>query len=845
MATHSQTAIPEPNTPIPPSDTVKKTLAAFPDATPVTAWMLVRSVLLIHEEYGNYQAKRLVSEAGPRGGEFLPASVWLEEVTSLFDPAKVHEIHGKLFILGLSELDEELAKFLDQYGFRDALKRELLEQPYEALFHPPADPASSPIAPRKAWLYMADASDSAQIHLLETRDSALWGANPNTRAGDLVFMYLTRPETQIVYIFRAQEDAQDATTLRSTNPDWHWDYSVQLGEKIQLPNPIPWDEVRSNPDLAGWSLQRNVQGAMRRKRDIGEEGYYPALRALIVDRNPQSEPQLRALEATGGTQPPAPTDNIIFRADAATDTDQLGRAGFADALATWLNRIWGENYTAYTTQLQTAFKTGGPLPQSSSFIVHLHGPWGAGKTSLLRLMEKALKNILVTIGGKPHPWTVVWFNAWRNRQIEPTWWPPMDRVYRELVQSPSTDLGFWAWETWWRLGVNGLGENPLVLGLGIVALAGLFFWLTGSASGDNTWLASLQSVGGIIGLAGTLGAGILTLSRSLFTASSAQNFARLAQDPMEKVRTHFREMMDRTNHPVMVFIDDLDRCQPEYVVRLLESLQTLFNDPRVFYVIAADRRWLYECFEIVYKDFKTTVREPGRRTGYLFLEKIFQMSISVPAMSSEVQQAYLDHLYQRERHEVEQKIAAATQQAEADFAEATTTQALVEKLETPEADPDPLIQQARREVAVRRLASQTVSADIEYFLHPFASLLERNPRAMKRLVNAYSVYLALAMLADVQLINNEDKKKRFALWTILSLRWPALAEKLEDDPEILPAILEKNARDLDPDLNALMQDEEVQRLLHGEAKEVGVALDVETIERLWGLQANTSTPVMA
>ncbi|MCB9134852.1 MAG: hypothetical protein H6636_05475 [Anaerolineales bacterium] len=845
MAAQSQTAPPDFDTPIPLSDTVKTTIAAFPDATPVTAWMLVRGVLTFHDEYGNYLAKRLVNETGPSGGKIQAASIWLEEVAALFDPAKVHEIHGKLFILGLSELDAELAKFLDQYGFRDALKRELLEQPFEALFHTPADPASSPIAPRKAWLYLADASDSAQIRLLETRDSVLWGANPNTRAGDLVFMYLTRPDTQIAYVFRAQEDAQDASALRSSNSDWHWDYSVQLGEKIQLSNPILWDEIRNNPDLSGWSLQRNVQGAMRRKRDIGEEGFYPALRALIVDKNPQIETQLRGLEANGETATPSPTDNIIFRTDAATDIDQLGRAGFADALATWLNRIWGENYTAYTTQLQTAYKTGGALPQSSSFIVHLHGPWGAGKTSLLRLMEKALKNSLVTIGGKPQRWTVVWFNAWRNRQIDPVWWPPLDRVYRELVQSPSTDLGFWAWETWWRLGVNGLGENPLVLGLGIVAVAGLFFWLTGNASGDNSWLASLQSIGGIIGLAGTLGAGILTLSRSLFTASSAQNFARLAQDPMEKVRTHFRAMMDRANHPVMVFIDDLDRCQPEYVVRLLESLQTLFNDPRVFYVIAADRRWLYECFEIVYKDFKTTVREPGRRTGYLFLEKIFQMSISVPAMSGEVQQAYLDHLYQRERHEVEHKITEASRQAEADFAEATTTQALVEKLETPQADPDPLIQQVRREAAVRRLASQKVSADIEYFLHPFASLLERNPRAMKRLVNAYSVYLALAMLADVQLINNEEKKKRFALWTILSLRWPALAEKLEDDPEALPNILEKKADGLDPDLTTLVQDEEVQRLLHGEAKDVSVALDVATIERLWGLQANTSTPVIA
>jgi len=314
---------------------------------------------------------------------------------------------------------------------------------------------------------------------------------------------------------------------------------------------------------------------------------------------------------------------------------------------------------------------------------------------------------------------------------------------------------------------------------------------------------------------------------------------------MEKVRTHFREMMDKVNRPVIVFIDDLDRCQPEYVVRLLESIQTLFSDPRVFYVIAADRRWLYECFEIIYKDFTKSIREPGRRTGYLFLEKIFQMSISVPAMSEETQKAYLDTLYRGERVETEQKIAEASKQAEAEFEQVTTTEALIEQMETRQTDPDPLVQQARREAAVRRLASQAVSADIEHFLQPFAPLLERNPRAMKRLVNAYSVYLALAMLADVALINSEEKKKRFALWTILSLRWPSLAEKLEQDPEILLAILEKKVDDLDTEIAALIREEDVQHVLHGKAKGVGIALDQETITRLLGLQASASAPAVA
>lgn len=842
MAVQSQTSVPPPLSPLPTSDTVKTTLAAFPDATPVTAWMLVRGALTFHNEYGNYLAKRLVTEAGPPGGKVQPASSWLEEVNALFDPAQVTELHGRLFILGLAELDPDLARFLDSFGFRDALKREI-QEPYDSLLRSNSQQATANVPPSPfPPIDHIPTSDTVKIAIQKAPEDAPVSAW-------FLIQEILRNHNEYGGHTGKSLVAESGPTVGTVKLAWVW-----LQEVWELFDPNKVQELHGRLFILGLSeLDQHLDFYLERyafqellKQEL-QEPYESLLRPHTDPNVAQSVNAPAQTQTVSGTHAPPPTssDYIIFRADAATDIDQLGRAGFADALATWLNRIWGENYTAYVSQLQTAYELETPLPQTSSFIVHLHGPWGSGKTTLLRLMEKALRNIRLTIGGKPHTWTVVWFNAWRNRQIEPVWWPLMDRVYRELVKSPSTDFSFWAWETGWRLWVNGLGENPLMIGMGIVAVFGLFFWLTGSASSDSSWLAPLQSIGGMIGLAGTLGAGILTLSRSLFSASSAQNFTRLGQDPMEKVRTHFRKMMDRTNHPIMVFIDDLDRCQPEYVVRLLESLQTLFNDPRVFYVIAADRRWLYECFEIVYKDFKTTVREPGRRTGYLFLEKIFQMSISVPAMSEDTQKAYLDTLYRGEKHEAQQKIAVAAQQAQADFAEVTTTEALIEQLQAPQPDPDPLIQQARREAAVRRLASQEVSADIEHFLQPFAPLLERNPRAMKRLVNAYSVYLALAMLADVELINNETKKKRFALWTILSLRWPALAEKLENDPENLPAVLEKKPDGLDPDLAQLTQDEEVQRVLHGEAKGVNVALDTETILRLWGLQANTSTPVVA
>jgi KAP family P-loop domain len=43
------------------------------------------------------------------------------------------------------------------------------------------------------------------------------------------------------------------------------------------------------------------------------------------------------------------------------------------------------------------------------------------------------------------------------------------------------------------------------------------------------------------------------------------------------------------NRPVVVFVDDLDRCESKYVVEFLEGIQTLFREAPITYVVAADR----------------------------------------------------------------------------------------------------------------------------------------------------------------------------------------------------------------------------------------------------------------
>jgi hypothetical protein len=187
-----------------------------------------------------------------------------------------------------------------------------------------------------------------------------------------------------------------------------------------------------------------------------------------------------------------------------------------------------------------------------------------------------------------------------------------------------------------------------------------------------------------------------------YAFSSAQAFLRLSQEPMERVRRHFPDLIKWLNRPVIVFIDDLDRCRTKYVVELLEAIQTLFNNSKVFYVIAADRRWLYACFETEYQDFSNTIKEPGRRIGYLFLEKVFQLSISVPPLSQGLCQAYMDYLLMGKRIDLENEREAAQKL----FQEAATEEPIFAKLQ--DSTGNPIRDQIRREAAVRQSATREV-----------------------------------------------------------------------------------------------------------------------------------------
>ena len=133
-------------------------------------------------------------------------------------------------------------------------------------------------------------------------------------------------------------------------------------------------------------------------------------------------------------------------------------------------------------------------------------------------------------------------------------------------------------------------------------------------------------------------------------------------------------------------------------------------------------------------------------------------------------------------------------------------------------------QRALREEAAVKLASPEIIERIEHTLKPYARLLEPNPRGMKLLVNSYSANRALAILAEVEIDLHQ-----LALWTILSSRWPQLADYLAQHPEMLKEGDQPETKGFPEDVKALWDEPSVIEVLKGDSTRA--PLSAKTLEQ--------------
>jgi KAP family P-loop domain/WD domain, G-beta repeat len=464
---------------------------------------------------------------------------------------------------------------------------------------------------------------------------------------------------------------------------------------------------------------------------------------------------------------PVPNDRVEWLADAPARVDKLGRADLARALATRLDRVSDHRDD-----------------EDDSFLVHVDGPWGTGKSSMLRFLGEQLDG---------EKWTVVRFDAWRQARVGPPWWSLLTGLRKALRDSRSHPrrVALRASETSQRIWRDGASY---LLSLSILAAAAAGLLIAGPVSGGLGEVA--RTLSAVIAAVTALWVVGRVVARFLMwdSATAARLFEQSHQDPMESLAEHFAWLLSQSEGRVIFFIDDLDRCDSDYVVDLLDSVQTLVRDaPRKsvrkevqarqpYFVVAADGRWIRQSYEVKYEAFDGAVGEPGRPLGYLFLDKIFQLTVRIPAVGAGWRESFLKDLLDPSGGETTQATASyAAQLAESKrrIEYSSDQETILEVHNNASAE----MRASLSDTTLEKLNEEAVERSTEHELQKFASLLEPNPRSMKRFLNAYGMALSTQVLEGRHI-----EPDQLALWTILSMRWPDLADHLRTVPGDIDAL---------------------------------------------------------
>ncbi|MES2445178.1 MAG: P-loop NTPase fold protein [Pseudomonadota bacterium] len=264
--------------------------------------------------------------------------------------------------------------------------------------------------------------------------------------------------------------------------------------------------------------------------------------------------------------------------------------------------------------------------------------------------------------------------------------------------------------------------------------------------------------------------------------------------------------------PLVIFIDDLDRCSPGNVASVVEGVSMLLanNDYHCMFVIGMDPQMVAAALEKAHEEVRDKLPSYERAVplGWRFMDKFVQLPFTIPPSGPDAFKGYVEWL------------AGAVP--------------VVPKTE-PEPDPDPakgggedeqerawahLNEQAlhRRIPRVRPIVSPAPapavtaatafneSREVGAIIRKIAEYSAGNPREMKRMVNLGRFYLALRRVRrDTDSDWREPDVEQYARWIAVTLRWPDMLRWLQwgadeahwPPDELGPALVVRRLRKLE------------------------------------------------
>jgi phospholipase C len=536
--------------------------------------------------------------------------------------------------------------------------------------------------------------------------------------------------------------------------------------------------------------------------------------------------------------------------------------------------------------------------------IGIKAPWGAGKTSLMKQVQHILDgdfrftekneaaarnkeapeltvkelfhNLNARIELEPlkaqpsqdgvrfgiPPRATVWFNAWKYQTSEQIW----AGLAHCIISQVTARMGMRNRELFWlKLHARRVNKEEVRRELYVLLLRQLFplFVLVAAASALTIWVLNpfSQLIIPVIGIKlwwakiAVPTFGILRLIskfREKWGEKAADAFKDLVREPdyegkmgfLYLVESDIRDVLDLVatrQSPLVIFVDDLDRCIPRKVAEVVEAINlSLCGDyPNCIFVLAMEPAMVAAALEVANKDIilranQLSLEDSSIPLGWRFMEKIVQLPVIVPpptALGVKRYMASLTGTPSRGLGPTGANVATDTppdeekvKQWKAKLAPSTGAaeiQRIADHLSEEASAED---KGAIAEASKQRYAEELTITDpaVSKFVESVIGLTGESPRQIKRYINVFRFYSTLRYNLRADSIASGlgvkfPTDEALAKFIALSIKWPHAADclRISVNTGMDPA---KNIKQA----SLLMLLEEKSRILQGDEADLSV-----------------------
>lgn len=277
--------------------------------------------------------------------------------------------------------------------------------------------------------------------------------------------------------------------------------------------------------------------------------------------------------------------------------------------------------------------------QLSPSTIGLYGDWGSGKSTLMRLAKKKIEEC--DQKGKRKDGTskqkslCIEFNGWLFEGYEDTKTSLCGTILDALADEKrfGPKVAEKAKELIKKIDFKKIISKGVKLGMDFLIAGGI------GALADLTLSSILASIKNSSG-----GIDAKQIEEILEKFKKEEN----TRTDVKNFRNEFKTLLEMSKvENVVVFIDELDRCQPDTILEVFEAMRLFLFVEGTSFIIGADERLIQYAIKSKYKEVPGNNLDIGKE----YLEKVIQYPITIPQLNRTEVNQYLSCLLLEKRLE--------------------------------------------------------------------------------------------------------------------------------------------------------------------------------------------------